>query len=144
MPAESIRPTSRCEKDVDEKVTSTPVTRSAPRVHRLTSWNFGYEHANMTRTAQETLHDRTGVCRDFTHLAVAFCRCMNIPARYCTGYLGDIGVPPVDYPMDFSAWFEVFLGGQYLRRVPQHATHRQGVAATPPTSRSATRSAPPH
>ena len=53
------------------------------------------------------------MCRDFTHLAVTFCRCMNIPARYCTGYLGDIGIPPVDAPMDFSAWFEVYLDGSW-------------------------------
>ena len=56
---------------------------------------------------------RTGVCRDFNHLAVAFCRCMNIPARYCTGYLGEIGMPPPYGPMDFAAWFEVYLGGQW-------------------------------
>ena len=61
----------------------------------------------------EAYRERQGVCRDFAHLAVAFCRCMNIPARYCTGYLGDIGVPPSDAPMDFSAWFEAFLGGQW-------------------------------
>jgi transglutaminase-like putative cysteine protease len=54
-----------------------------------------------------------GVCRDYAHLAIAFCRCLNIPARYCTGYLGDIGVPPSANPMDFSAWFEVFLGGRW-------------------------------
>ncbi|WOR06810.1 transglutaminase-like domain-containing protein [Mycobacterium marinum] len=87
---------------------------------------FGYEHARMTRTALETYYDRTGVCRDFTHLAVAFCRCMNIPARYCTGYLGDIGVPPVDDPMDFSAWFEVFLGGHWHTFDARHNTPRIG------------------
>lgn len=75
--------------------------------------SFGYEHARMTRTALEAFYDKTGVCRDFTHLAVAFCRCMNIPARYCTGYLGDIGMPPPYGTMDFAAWFEVFLGGQW-------------------------------
>src|SRR5437870_6682556 len=74
---------------------------------------FGYEHARMTRTALEAFHDRTGVCRDYTHLAVAFCRCMNIPARYCTGYLGDIGVPPPHGTPDFAAWFEAFLGGHW-------------------------------
>jgi transglutaminase-like putative cysteine protease len=74
---------------------------------------FGYEHARMTRSALEAFYDKTGVCRDFTHLAVAFCRCMNIPARYCTGYLGDIGMPPPYGTMDFAAWFEVFLGGQW-------------------------------
>ena len=74
----------------------------------------------------------SGVCRDFAHLAIALCRCMNIPARYCTGYLGDIGMPPVPDPMDFSAWFEVYLGRTlaHLRRPPQHAAdrpHRHGA-----------------
>lgn len=74
---------------------------------------FGYEHARSTKTALEAYQERVGVCRDYTHLAITFCRCMNIPARYCTGYLGDIGVPLPDAPMDFSAWFEVYLGGQW-------------------------------
>jgi transglutaminase-like putative cysteine protease len=74
---------------------------------------FGYQHSRPTKTAWEAWHERTGVCRDFAHLAVTFCRCMNIPARYCTGYLGDIGVPALDAPMDFSAWFEAYLGGQW-------------------------------
>ncbi|MGV1089133.1 MAG: transglutaminase-like domain-containing protein, partial [Mycobacterium sp.] len=74
---------------------------------------FGYEHANVTQTALETFNKRTGVCRDFNHLAVAFCRCMNIPARYCTGYLGEIGMPPPYGTMDFAAWFEVFLDGHW-------------------------------
>ena len=72
---------------------------------------FGYEHARPDKTARNAYDERQGVCRDFAHLAVALCRCMNIPARYCTGYLGDIRIPPVDAPMDFSAWFEVFLEG---------------------------------
>jgi transglutaminase-like putative cysteine protease len=80
-------------------------------VHRHIA--FGYEHARNTRTAFEAWHDRTGVCRDYAHLAVALCRCMNIPARYCTGYLGDIGVPPPHGTMDFAAWFEAFLDGQW-------------------------------
>jgi transglutaminase-like putative cysteine protease len=74
---------------------------------------FDYQHADNTRTAMEAFIGRIGVCRDFTHLAVAFCRAMNIPARYCTGYLGDIGMPPPYGPMDFAAWFEVFLDGQW-------------------------------
>mgnify|MGYP002628079905 CR=1 FL=1 len=74
---------------------------------------FGYEHARATRTAWEAFNEGVGVCRDYAHLAIAFCRCMNIPARYCTGYLGDIGVPPPYGPMDFSAWFDVYLGGQW-------------------------------
>jgi transglutaminase-like putative cysteine protease len=75
--------------------------------------SFGYEHARASRTAWEAYCDRTGVCRDYAHLAVAFCRSLNIPARYCTGYLGDIGVPADDSPMDFSAWFEAYLGGRW-------------------------------
>ncbi len=74
---------------------------------------FGYEHARMTRTALEAFHDKTGVCRDYAHLAVALCRCMNIPARYCTGYLSDIGEPPPHGTMDFAAWFEAFLDGHW-------------------------------
>ena len=70
--------------------------------------------------------DRTGVCRDFAHLAITLCRCMNIPARYCTGYLGDIGVPPVPDPMDFSAWFEVYLGGRWHTFDARHNKPRIG------------------
>ena len=80
-------------------------------VHRHIT--FDYQRADNTRTALEAFNGRVGVCRDFTHLAVAFCRCMNIPTRYCTGYLGDIGMPPPYGPMDFAAWFEVYLGGQW-------------------------------
>lgn len=80
-------------------------------VHRHIT--FGYEHARATKTAWEAFNERTGVCRDYTHLAVAFCRCMNIPARYCTGYLSDIGSPPPYGPMDFAAWFEAYLGGRW-------------------------------
>jgi transglutaminase-like putative cysteine protease len=75
--------------------------------------SFSYEHASATRTAWETFNERRGVCRDYAHLAVALCRCMNIPARYCTGYLGDMGVPPPYGPMDFAAWFEAYLGGRW-------------------------------
>jgi transglutaminase-like putative cysteine protease len=74
---------------------------------------FGYEHARATKTAWGVFNEGTGVCRDYTHLAIAFCRCMNIPARYCTGYLGDIGIPPPYGPMDFAAWFEVYLGSHW-------------------------------
>ena len=74
---------------------------------------FGYEHARSTKTAWEAFNEGTGVCRDYAHLAIALCRCMNIPARYCTGYLGDIGTPPPYGVMDFAAWFEVYLGGRW-------------------------------
>jgi transglutaminase-like putative cysteine protease len=80
-------------------------------VHRHVK--FSYENARSTRTAWDTFQEGTGVCRDYAHLAVAFCRCLNIPARYCTGYLGDICVPPPDGPMDFSAWFEAYIGGRW-------------------------------
>jgi transglutaminase-like putative cysteine protease len=80
-------------------------------VHRHIT--FDYQQARSNRTALEVYRERAGVCRDYMHLAITFCRCLNVPARYCTGYLGDIGVPPADSPMDFSAWFEAFLGGQW-------------------------------
>lgn len=88
-----------------------------PRVQAICDWvqsnvTFGYQFANPTKTALDVYSDRVGVCRDFQHLAITFCRCMNIPARYATGYLGDIGVPFVP-PMDFSAWFEVYLEGRW-------------------------------
>ncbi|HTK99878.1 MAG TPA: transglutaminase family protein [Pseudomonadales bacterium] len=91
--------------------------------HHIT---FGYEHARMTRTALEAYFDKTGVCRDYAHLAVAFCRCMNIPARYCTGYLGDIGVPKSAAPMDFAAWFEAFLDGHWYTFDARNNTPRIG------------------
>ena len=88
--------------------------------------SFGYRHACATKSAWDAFGERTGVCRDFAHLAVAFCRCMNIPARYCTGYLGDIGVPPADEPMDFAAWMEVYLGGKWHTFDPRNNTPRIG------------------
>ncbi|HYS88485.1 MAG TPA: transglutaminase family protein [Bradyrhizobium sp.] len=90
------------------------------------SMRFGYEHASRTRTAWDAHNERCGVCRDFAHLAVTLCRCMNVPARYCTGYLGDIGVPAEDTPMDFSAWFEVYLGDGWYTFDARHNTPRIG------------------
>jgi transglutaminase-like putative cysteine protease len=87
---------------------------------------FGYEHARCTKSAWDAHEERKGVCRDYAHLAVTLCRCMNIPARYCTGYLGDIGVPPVDAAMDFSAWFEVYLGHRWWTLDARHNTPRIG------------------
>jgi len=75
--------------------------------------SFGYEHANATKTAWQVFNEKKGVCRDYAHLAITFCRCMNIPARYCTGYLGDIGMPPPYGPMDFAGWFEAWLDGRW-------------------------------
>ncbi len=93
-------------------------------VHRRL--RFSYPEARPTRTASEALAEGVGVCRDFTHLAVAFCRCLNIPARYCNGYLGDIGVPPDPAPMDFNAWFEAFLGDRWFTFDPRHNRRRIG------------------
>ena len=87
---------------------------------------FGYEHARATRTAFEAYQERIGVCRDFAHLAVAFCRCMNIPARYANGFLGDIGVPPDPAPMDYNAWFEAYLDGRWFTFDARHNTPRIG------------------
>jgi transglutaminase-like putative cysteine protease len=87
---------------------------------------FGYEHARATRTAWEAYQERRGVCRDYAHLAIAFCRCMNIPARYCTGYLGDIGIPPPYGPMDFAGWFEAYLGGRWYTFDPRNNMPRIG------------------
>ncbi|HWZ08875.1 MAG TPA: transglutaminase family protein [Bradyrhizobium sp.] len=88
--------------------------------------NFGYQHARCDRTAFEGHEERIGVCRDFAHLAVTLCRCMNTPARYCTGYLGDIGVPRDPAPMDFSAWFEVYLDGRWFTFDARHNHPRIG------------------
>jgi transglutaminase-like putative cysteine protease len=87
---------------------------------------FGYQHARPNKTAWDAHEERKGVCRDFAHLAITLCRCMNVPARYCTGYLGDIGVPIMDAPMDFSAWFEVFLDGSWHTFDARHNTPRIG------------------
>ena len=87
---------------------------------------FGYASARVTRTAAEAYRERVGVCRDFAHLAVTFCRCMNIPARYATGYLGDIGVPKDPAPMDFSAWFEAYLDGRWWTFDARHNKPRAG------------------
>ncbi len=115
---------------------------------------FDYQRADATRTAHDGFMQREGVCRDFAHLAITFCRCMNIPARYATGYLGDIGVPKDPAPMDFSAWFEVYLEGPpapvvHVRCPPQPPPDRRIVMARggmPPTARSprilATRTSP--
>ncbi len=102
-----------------------------PRVQAICDFvhehlTFNYKTARPTRTALDGYRERQGVCRDFTHLAITLCRCMNIPARYTTGYLGDIGVPPVPSPMDFSAWFEVFLGGRWYTFDARHNQRRTG------------------
>lgn len=87
---------------------------------------FDYMEASATRTASETLAGRKGVCRDFTHLAITLCRCMNIPARYCTGYLSELGQPEPHPPDDFAAWMEVYLGGRWWVFDPRNNTRRLG------------------
>lgn len=101
------------------------------RVQAVCDWvhghvTFGYEFARHDKTALEVYHEKQGVCRDFMHLAVTFCRCLNIPARYTTGYLGDIGVPPAHANMDFSAWFQVYLGGRWHTFDARHNARRIG------------------
>ncbi|MDO9337115.1 MAG: transglutaminase family protein [Caulobacter sp.] len=101
------------------------------RVEAIVDWThrrlaYDYKRARPTRTARQGHDEETGVCRDYAHLAVTLCRCMNIPARYCTGYLGDIGVPPLPTPMDFHAWFEVYLGGAWHTFDARHNQRRIG------------------
>ena len=101
------------------------------RVQAICTWvhnhvEFGYQYARPTKTAWDVYKEKQGVCRDFTHLALTFCRCMNIPARYATGYLGDIGVPLSPNPMDFSGWFEVYLGGRWYTFDARHNQPRIG------------------
>jgi transglutaminase-like putative cysteine protease len=108
---------------------STPLGRA--RVQAICDFvhqhiRFDYQRADCTRTASDALREGVGVCRDFAHLATALCRAMNIPARYCTGYLGDIGVPAVPDPMDFSGWFEAWLGGRWYTFDARHNTPRIG------------------
>jgi len=102
-----------------------------PRVRAICDFvhqhlKFNYKTARPTRTALDAYREKEGVCRDFTHLAITLCRCMNIPARYVTGYLGDIGIAPVPYPMDFSAWFEVYLGDRWHTFDARHNKPRIG------------------
>ena len=87
---------------------------------------FGYEHASPTKTAFDAYTERRGVCRDYAHLAIALCRCMNVPARYCTGYLGDMGTEPPYGPGDFAAWFEAYLGGRWHIFDPRNNVPRIG------------------
>jgi len=105
--------------------------RGWARVQAVCDWvqskiTFGYKYASSTRSALGVYTKRIGVCRDFQHLAITFCRALNIPARYATGYLGDIGIPPAPFPMDFSAWFEVYLEGRWWTFDARHNTPRLG------------------
>jgi transglutaminase-like putative cysteine protease len=137
LPAEALpflRPSRYCETDLLSDF-AWGAFASAPngwaRVQAICDYvhnrlNFSYPHARSTRTAIQAIEERIGVCRDFTHLAVALCRCLNIPARYCNGYLGDIGVPPDPAPMDFNAWFEAFVGGRWYTFDARHNCPRIG------------------
>jgi transglutaminase-like putative cysteine protease len=137
LPAETLQfllPSRYCETDLLTEVAwdrfgHTPegwarVKAICDFVHdRVT---FGYGYARSTKTAWDTYNERTGVCRDFTHLGIALCRSMNIPARYCTGYLGDIGTEPPHSPGDFSAWFEAYLDGRWYTFDPRNNVPRIG------------------
>jgi transglutaminase-like putative cysteine protease len=101
------------------------------RVQAVCDWvhrhiRFDYQSARPTKTAHDVYHERAGVCRDFSHLALTFCRCLNIPARYATGYLGDIGIPLQPFPMDFSGWFEAYLDGRWFTFDARHNVPRIG------------------
>jgi transglutaminase-like putative cysteine protease len=101
------------------------------RVKAVVDWahghvEFGYQHASPTKTAYDVCEEKKGVCRDYMHLAITMLRALNVPARYATGYLGDIGVPPVPSPMDFSAYLEVYLGGRWWAMDARHNIQRIG------------------
>jgi len=123
-----------CEVDLLSNVAAQMfggLPRGWSRVQAICDWvhqhiTFGYNFARATRTALEVFNERVGVCRDFQHLAVTLCRCLNIPARYATGYLGDIGVPAAPCPMDFSAWFEVYLEDRWWTFDARHNARRIG------------------
>lgn len=123
-----------CEVDRMSNIATELFANTSPgwgRVQAIVNWvhdrvQFGYQYARATRTALDVYTERVGVCRDFQHLAITFCRCMHIPARYATGYLGDIGVPASPAPMDFSAWFEVFLEGRWWTFDARHNEPRVG------------------
>lgn len=129
-----VLPSRYCESDVLSEFAWTRFARVPlgwTRVQTVcdfvhTHVHFGYQHARPTRTAVETLQERRGVCRDYTHLAVALCRSLNIPARYCTGYISDIGQPPPYAPMDFAAWMEVWLGDRWWVFDPRNNDTRYG------------------
>jgi transglutaminase-like putative cysteine protease len=123
-----------CEVDLMSPMATDLFGLCAPgwsRVETICTWvkdhvAFDYAKARPTKTALDTYTERVGVCRDFQHLAITFCRALNIPARYATGYLGDIRVPVAPYPMDFSAWFEAYLGGQWWTFDARHNQRRIG------------------
>jgi transglutaminase-like putative cysteine protease len=137
LPNETLQfllPSRYCEVDKLSDIAWQEFAQTPPgweRVQAICTWvnqhiTFGYHFASSTKSAWDVYQRGEGVCRDFNHLAVTFCRCMNIPARYVTGYLGDIGVPIAPYPMDFSAWFEAYLGGRWIAFDARHNVPRIG------------------
>lgn len=137
LPAECLEfllPSRYCEVDKLAGIAWDLFSRYPPGwecVQAICDWvyahiEFGYQYANPTKSAYDVYEERRGVCRDMTHLAVTFCRAMTIPTRYATGYLGDIGVPPDVNPMDFSACFEVYLGGEWHLFDARHNIRRTG------------------
>jgi len=123
-----------CEVDLMKEIAWDHFAGLAPGwtlVQGIADWvhshvTFGYQFARNTKTAMDVFNERRGVCRDFMHLAITLCRAMNVPARYATGYLGDIGVPRSPAAMDFSAWYEVYLGGQWWTMDARHNIPRIG------------------
>lgn len=123
-----------CEVDLMSTIAIEMFGGVAPgwsRVQAICDWvnahiSFDYARARATKTALDVFTERAGVCRDFQHLAITFCRALNIPARYAAGYLGDIGVPRAPFPMDFSAWFEVWLGERWWTFDARHNRPRNG------------------
>jgi transglutaminase-like putative cysteine protease len=118
------------------------------RVQAICDWvwskvAFNYQHARPTKTALDVYTERVGVCRDFQHLAITFCRALNIPARYATGYLGDIGVPVV-LPMDFSAWFEVWLDDRWWAFDARNNSRALAASSWPPAATPRTSPSPLH
>jgi transglutaminase-like putative cysteine protease len=137
LPSEALRyllSSRYCEVDRMSNIAAELFGAVAPgwsRVQAVCSWvhekvTFGYQYANATKTAVDVFTERRGVCRDFQHLAVTMCRALNIPARYATGYLGDIGVPASPAPMDFSAWFEAYLEDRWWTFDARHNVPRIG------------------
>jgi transglutaminase-like putative cysteine protease len=137
LPTENLRyllASRYCEVDLLSNTAVELFGHIAPgfqRVQAICGWvnskvTFGYSYARSTKTALDVYTERVGVCRDFQHLAITFCRALNIPARYTTGYLGDIGVPPAPSPMDFSAWFEAYLGDRWWTFDARHNQRRIG------------------
>lgn len=137
LPGEKIAfllPSRYCETDVLSDFAwsqFSQLPRGWEQVQAICDWvhnhvRFDYEQSRPTRTAVETLNEAVGVCRDFTHLAITLCRCLNIPARYCTGYVSDVGQSPPFPPMDFAAWMEVYLDGVWWTFDPRNNDTRFG------------------